>query len=67
MARLKAKAKGKAGKHRSQESLGLLKLRCLRVCRVHNETDRYLLGLLRGKESDEPAGKLAGDGAFHEK
>lgn len=61
MSTIKPTSRGKAGKHKSQDTFGLRKVRALRVCRVRNATDNLLMGMLRlGNEEEEPVGVLAG-------
>jgi hypothetical protein len=61
MSRLKATQRGKAGKHRSKDTLRLSKKRAFRKVSVPNKTDRFLLvRLYDGTESTEPLGALAG-------
>ena len=56
MSKLKATKKGKAGKHRGLDTLGLLKVRALRKARVMTVTDQLLLERVFKGDSDDSEG-----------
>jgi hypothetical protein len=59
MSKLKSTQRGKAGKHRSQDTIASAKVRAHRIVRTVNRADLVLIGLLR-TPTNEPSGLLAG-------
>lgn len=60
MSKLKATQRGKAGKHKGQDTLVRVYVRALRKVRVTTSTDVRLLDRIRSGSPDEPEGALSG-------
>lgn len=60
MSKLKPTQRGKAGKHRSEDTTGSIKMRARRIVRTANRIDRLLMEQLFCSVNDEPSGLLAG-------
>ncbi len=60
MSKLKATQRGKAGKHRSEDTIATIKIRARRIVQTPNRVDRLLIEQLSSSASDEPSGLLAG-------
>ncbi|HEX8590729.1 hypothetical protein [Pseudomonas sp.] len=60
MGRLKATQKGKAGKHKGQDTVASVYVRSLRKARVITATDRRLLARIVEGSGGEQEGALAG-------
>lgn len=60
MSKLKATQRGKSGKHRSEDTIVVIRARARRIARTSNRVDRLVMEQLTQRACDEPSGLLAG-------